>query len=319
MNILKRITPLISRTCVAATLAFALFAAPAVLAENLDELFKDSGTTNPASHLVLIKYVVDGESKNGNGVIVEMDEKTYILTNQHILLGSDTMSFTNLEGDRLQPVQVELSTNRDLARLALKKQTSGLRCSTNVKMNMPITLLSGSEGTGHQYEEGQIIGVGGKKIEISMAFSDSNNGAPALDKNRQVIGIASYSSESSDHTMKTGTRFEEATRHFCYRIGPGGWKSVNWRDYNREFGKEYQQHKSYADEIISILKTTGQSEISSSRANELASACRTHSRQIQLLMEQKNITGFLVNELEGLDELFEYFSKWFSDFADNID
>lgn len=318
-NTMNKIKTLITRTSAAAMLLLTLVAPPSVLAENLEELFTDSGNTNPVSHLVLIKYVVDGESKSGNGVIVQMNEKSYILTNQHHLLGSDRMSFTNVEGERLQPIKVELSTNRDLARLALKNRTSGLRCSTNVKMNMPITLFSGSKEAGHDSEDGQIIGVGGKKIEISMAFDESCNGAPALDENQQVVGIASYSSESSDHTMKIGTRFEEATRHFCYRIGPGGWKSVNWRVYNRKFGKKYQKHKSFADEIITTLKASEQSGLPKSRANELATACRTHCTQIQLLTEQKDITGFLLNELQDLQEYFEYFAKAFLDYANDVD
>lgn len=268
--------------------------------------------------LVLIEYELNGETKRASGVIVQMGEKSYILTNQHTLLGAERLRFMTDSGKRLSPVKVELSSNRDLVRLALKDAPKGLNCSSAVKMNMPVALCAAVEGEGRKTEKGKIIGVGGIRFEISGSIGEESFGAPILDTNRQVVGIASYNRESMKSAMKIGTRFEDATRNFCYRISPKGWKAVNWRSYNRRFGKAYQEHKAFADEVIQTLKNREENHISSSRASELSSACRTHARQIELLTEQRDISGFLRSEFIELTEIFEFADKWFSTYAKSL-
>ena len=184
-------------------------------------------------------------------------------------------------------------------------------------MPPPIAVLTGGNGQKQKFEHGKIIGVGGAKIEISAQFDETSNGAPAFNAKTEVIGIASYSRESSRHAMKKGTRFDESTRHFCYRIGKDGWKPVNWKTYNRKFGKAYLKHKTFADRIIAILKDPENFNASSREAAELAAACSTHTRQLKLLTDERELTEFLLNEFEEQIELFEYAGELLSDYAKN--
>jgi hypothetical protein len=267
-----------------------------------------------APSLVLINCRLNGVEENGNGVIVKMDEKTYLLTNQHLLLGAEQINFITASGDRLAPRSVELSTSRDLVRLALE-EGPGLLLSDQIKMNAPITILSGGNGKEQKFEHGKIIGVGGTMIEISAEFDESSNGAPALNAETKVVGIASYSRESSRHAMKKGTRFDESTRHFCYRVGNNGWKPVKWKTYNRKYGQAYRKHRAFADQVIAILKDRENFKASSKTAGELATQCSTHVRQLEMLTEQRDLTGFLLNEFEEHIELFEYAEKLFDNYA----
>ena len=270
-----------------------------------------------APSLVLITYQVCGERKSGNGVVVEMEGKPYLLTSLHILLGAEKISFTTASGAQLAPRRVEISNNRDLVRLALEEGCPGLPLSFRAKMNTAIAVFTCGNGDGQKIEHGKIIGIGGGKVEISAGFNESSCGAPALNAEKEVVGIASYSREFSHHAMKTGTRFDNTKRHFCCRVGKNGWIPVNWKSYNRKYGKEYRKHEIFCTQIIHILKNAEEFNESEKRARELATQCKTHARQLRLLSERRDLTGFLLNDFEEKVELLEYANGQFLGYANN--
>ena len=273
-----------------------------------EEAALDIALDDISPSLVIISCEVDGEEQSGNGVIVEMDGKPYLLTNQHIILGAAKLRFITATGGRLAPKRIELSSDRDLARLALDEGSS-LLSSPQANMDTPIVIIAGVNGQGLKKEQGKIIGVGGSKIEISAQFESSSNGAPVLNANKEVVGIASYSRESSFHAMKTGTRFEDSTRHFCYRINNCIWEPVNWKTYNRKYGTAFRKHQEFSERILSLLKD--REHFTSKKANKLAGDCRTHARQLRLLIDQRDLTSFLQSEFENQAELFEYAAQFF--------
>ena len=275
----------------------------------------DFSSNEIASNLVLISYQVNGKKKSGNGVIIQMEDKPYLLTNQHIILGAERIRFTTASGECLAPRQVELSNSRDLVRLSLGDDSQGLPFSSKVKMNTPIAIFTGGNGKEQKVEHGKIIGIGGGKLEISAEFDDSSNGAPALNAEKEVVGITTYSREFSHHAMKSGTRFDKNTRHFCCRIGKDDWIAVNWKTYNRKYGKEYRKHDAFCSQIIDILKDRGNFNATAKRARELATECRTHARQLQLLSEQRDLTNFLLNDFEEKVELLEYAEELLLDYV----
>jgi hypothetical protein len=265
--------------------------------------------------LVIIEFSHAGGEGKALGVIATMQEKPYILTNQHILLGTTKMSFITAGGEKLAPRSVELSTSRDIARLALTESQNALPITqSKSKMNTPIVLVNAGNEKDDRIQQGSIIGIGGIKFEISAAIKEETNGAPVLNRDREIIGIASYSRKSGYHAMKKGTRFDDAERHFCYRVDDRGWKKVNWKTYNRTFGKPFRSHKALGDQILNILKDRD-NRISRKDAQEIATACRTHARQIELLADQKGITDYLATELEEHTELFNFAEEFFTDYA----
>jgi len=271
-----------------------------------------------APSLVQITYRINGKEKIGNGVIVRMNGKPYLLTNQHILLGAEKLRFTTLSGERLAPRSIELSARRDLARLALEEGAT-LALSPLAGMNTPVALFTGGNGEKQNVTHGEIIGVSGGKIEISASFGDSGNGTPALNANKEVVGIATYSKKSSKNAMKLGTRFDEAERHFCCRVGKIEWKKVNWKAYNKKYGQAFQKHKTFYNEILAIFQDEESFNAAAKRASDLATKCRIHARQLRMLTKQRDLTEFLLNEFEDQAELFEYAGDLFLKHSKNRD
>lgn len=263
--------------------------------------------------LVLIEYTVDGETKNANGAIVMMDEVSYLVLNQHTLLRAERISFMTLSGERLIPTRVELSSNMDLVRMPLSNDFQGLECGDSIKMNMPIALLTGGHDQDEVLTSSHLIGRSGIKFEIDEPFSDDNNGAPALDEDARVIGIATQKQEFSKTAMKHETRFDEGPRYFCARLDKARWQRVNWKQYNHIFGTAYREHKIFGDELIELLKSGNSRDIDLREANRLAAASRAHVQQLDALMRQRGMTGYLSREFQDYAELFEFTEKYFSD------
>jgi hypothetical protein len=269
-----------------------------------------------ASHLVLISYRADGVKKSGYGVIVQMEGKPYLLTNQHLILGAEKLSFNSHDGKKLSPRSVELSNSRDLARLALPEDVGpGLLLSSQAKMNTPISVLM-NDDEGLAKKRGSIIGVGATRLEISTAFDASGNGAPVINSEKEVVGVTSYSRESSFSIFKSGSRFQKSTRYFCSRVGKEDWRSVNWKAYNNKYGKVYRTHDIFFDHVMDILDEWDSPHETAAKADKLATECRTHARQLSKMADQQGLTDFLQNDFEDKVAFFENIGDALSEYAD---
>lgn len=312
MNIMnhRRRTFILATALIATGLAQNLCADDEPATEAVAPAFKDIAST-----LVKVEFEHKDSRRRALGVIALMDGAPYLLTNQHLLLGAENLRFTTADGKKLAPRSIELSTSRDLARLALPEDTDALELAdTKTRMNTEIALFNADPDEKDRIQKGTIIGIGGLKFEISAPFGEEHNGAPVLNAAGQLVGIAGYSRKSGYHAMKKGTRFDEAERHFCYRIASNGWKRVNWKTYNRTVGTAYREHKELGDHVLDILRDR-ENRISSKEASEVASACRTQSRKLKILQEQRGLTDFLSGELEEHAELFEFAEHYFNDYA----
>lgn len=263
--------------------------------------------------LVLVDYTAGDKAGKANGAIIMMDKIPYLVLNQHTLFGAERISFMSISGERLIPSRVELSSNMDLVRMPLSTDLKGLECGASISMNMPIALLTGGHDKEEALTSSHLIGRSGVKFEIDEPFSDENNGAPALDEDARVVGIATQKKEFSKTAMKHETRFDEGPRYFCARLDKAKWQQVNWKQYNHIFGTAYREHKTFADEIIELLKSGNSRNIELREANRLAAASRAHVQQLDALMRQRGMTGYLSRELQDYAELFEFTEKYFRD------
>ena len=190
---------------------------------------------------------------SGSGFAARMDGKTYIFTNQHIVLGSDTISFKTAKGEVLRPLSIELSATRDIARLLIEDH-DGLADSDHLSMGAPLAVFGNSEGGGVATElYGKVTGIGADLVEVSAEFVSGNSGSPVLNLDREVIGIASYVRYSTPSKMKEGTRFENKIRRFCYRLTDVQWARVNWKKYNTEYGRTYRETEALVDSVLAVV------------------------------------------------------------------
>ena len=310
-------------------------------------------STTPATESEAFSYTFDDIAKNlvliecksargksaGSGFIAKMDGKTYLFTNQHVILGADSISFTTVKGEQLRPTGVELSQRRDIVRLPLPDREDALEIGTTFGMDMPLAVFGNSEGAGVATElRGKVTGVGAELLEVSAEFVSGNSGSPVLDKDRNVIGIASYVRVSQPSRMTENTRFENKVRRFCYRLDGVIWTPVNWKKYNEEHGKSYRETEALVESLISIHnglfedpfgtipENTSDSELKkwSSEHNrmikhggnqlkrdlgnsteELSTICERQMRRIKTTLGKNDLTEFLRDEYEGFSYVLE--------------
>lgn len=202
-----------------------------------------------ADKLVTVSCSSSQGRSSGSGFIATMNGKTYLFTNQHVILGADKITLKTASGRLLRPRSVELAAKRDIARLLLE-ETEGLAISESMKKNDAIGVFGNSEGGGVATElYGKVTGITSEKVEISADFVSGNSGSPVLNQNKEVIGIASYVSWKTDDDDKT------TTRRFCYRLTNERWGAVNWKKYNEKYGRLYRENEELIDSIYEAADT----------------------------------------------------------------
>ncbi|MBN2164342.1 MAG: trypsin-like peptidase domain-containing protein [Pontiellaceae bacterium] len=300
----------------------------------------DFGVTDVADSLVLIKCQTANGPAAGSGFIAKMDGKSYIFTNQHVIMGSHKIEFFTVNGDEIKPTGVELALKRDIARLPIADRDNALNVCNEISMDMPIAVFGNSEGAGVATElYGEITGYGADLVEVSAEFVSGNSGSPVIDTNRNVIGIASYVRFSRPSRMTENTRFENLTRRFCYKLGNVKWVPVRWNKYNDKYGKDYLETVALAEEVFNVIgglfdapfnsisENHADSELRrwSSQHNRavnnsgnqrtlevgksaeaLAKYCERRARSIEMKLENRDLTEFLREEFESYKYSFEY-------------
>ncbi len=294
-------------------------------------------------NLVIIECASALGTSSGSGFIATMDGKSYIFTNQHIILGADRIEFKTGTGERLNSFirGVELSRNRDIARILIDDRADALAICENVLMGESLAVFGNSDGDGDAAAEldGKVTGVGAELVEVSAEFESGNSGSPVINAHREVMGIASYVRNSRPSKMTENTPFEDKTRRFCYRLTGGAWIPVNWKQYNEKYGRTYQETVAMVATVYEVV--TGLFEEPFGRVTEdqrdaglanwtsqhnravsgsgtqrrrevgksteaLSDYCRRKARSLELTLRNRDLTGFLRDELEGYRYSLEY-------------
>jgi hypothetical protein len=261
-------------------------------------------------YLVFIKH----ENGSASGFVAKIGEHYYILTNQHVLLGANKISFKTISGNELHPKKVELSTTRDIARLLLDMQ-EGLTISGEVKMNAPIALFGDSDGAGVVTElYGTINGIGSDLIEVSANFVAGNSGSPLLNPKKEAIGIASYVRFSRPNRTKEGTKFENKTRRFCYRIKGSDWMAVNWGSYNKKYGMTYLKNEQLITSLEKIYASWKEDPtkpllLPSTTDRTILAWAKMHNNMIKKYHGKKKFSAEFIKSLKKLSTICRNQSK----------
>jgi S1-C subfamily serine protease len=187
-------------------------------------------------------FIESGDSR-GSGFVAEMDEKTYLISNQHNFLGASKIRLRAMHGGTLDPEAFEYCETRDLVRFKLKsKDVEKLRvlplADENPKIGQPVTVYGNSAGSGVATElKGKVMGVGPSEIEVDADIVSGNSGSPILDTTGRVLGVATYitfsrefSKEDARNEIFKGTRFNKA-RRYGVRIPDHGWVEVSMQKF----------------------------------------------------------------------------------------
>lgn len=207
-----------------------------------------------ADKIVIINCTTfSGDKCSGSGFIGKMDGKTYLFTNQHVIMGSPQVTFMTTTGEKLHPLGVELSITRDIVRMPLADH-DGFVISETPALEIPMVVFGNSQGGGVATElYGKVKGVTSDLVEVTADFVAGNSGSPVLNTDKEVIGIASYVRfVSLDDKDSDGKQKKEA-RRFCYRLTDVQWAPVNWKKYNEDNGKEYLETEALVDSIFDVV------------------------------------------------------------------
>lgn len=200
--------------------------------------------------LVLITHT----KGSGSGFVVEENGKTYVYTNQHVILGMRKFEMQTVSGVTLKYKTMELSMERDLLRMEVDAK-KGLKISEKSgKIDDSVVVYGNSSGAGVVTELfGQIQGIGNHCIELSAKFVPGNSGSPIMNVNKEVIGIASHAKfPKKDITVKD-TRFSEV-RRFAYKVKDVKWMEVKWTNYCTQYCKPFLDNEILIKEIFYVLQ-----------------------------------------------------------------
>ncbi|MCB1278376.1 serine protease [Prosthecobacter sp.] len=193
--------------------------------------------------LVFIKT----DSGAGSGFIAKVNDKTYVYTNAHVICGTPggftkkIVSIKTAAGRAIPiPYDLELSNMydasssnglEDMARFAITLKEGetaydlgGLNSDTS--MNQKVVAYGNSLGGDVITSlDGDIVGLGTDRIEISCGIVAGNSGGPVvMADTKKVIGISTYLSTGKRDIWTSGTAFSQVRR---FALRPE--KVTKWR------------------------------------------------------------------------------------------
>lgn len=150
---------------------------------------------------------------SGSGIIVaEKDDELLIVTNNHVVEGTDTLVVTFIDGSEAEAAIKGLDADRDLAVIAV--QLSGLSKDTKdaitiaalgdsdaLELGEPVIAIGNALGYGQSVSGGMVSALGreitmddgstGVFIQTDAAINPGNSGGALLNLNGEVVGINS--------------------------------------------------------------------------------------------------------------------------------
>jgi S1-C subfamily serine protease len=199
--------------------------------------------------------IVKGSEGSGSGFICSTGKGAMLFTNTHVIADITDPTVTRMDGVIVAAGAAEVAAGRDIARLALSEAPNHpleviADFNNNVRMGDAVVVLGNSGGGGVVTKiEGNIVGIGPDRIEVSAEFIPGNSGSPIIHvKTGQVIGIATYltkryeefsSSNGGPTPPASGSNKSSlgavVVRRFGYRMdNAAAWEPVEWNEFRSE-------------------------------------------------------------------------------------
>ena len=198
---------------------------------------------NPIESVVIIRA---GES-TGSGFFAHESGRTFLYTNQHVISNALDVKAVNSNGDEIELGALEVSNSQDMARYRVQIDEA-LRLTDEVQPEEAVTVLGNSEGAGVITSgKGIVKGIGPTEIEVDADFVPGNSGGPAVNKDGEVIGMATYMQKAGADLpdwVTEDTRYG-GTRRFVLRpTRVNDWIAVDPAEYARQYQKiEFMQKR----------------------------------------------------------------------------
>ena len=197
------------------------------------------------------------EGRNGTGFLLEMDDKVYLMSNEHVVRSGSKIEARLIDGTLLQLGEFSVAADsRDLARfevLGCDKKPLHLR-ETMPSIGEQVTVYGNSLGGGVATEsKGFIQGVGPTKIETNAEIVHGNSGSPLLDTNNVVVGVAALIEYTGKKDWgNTGTRYDGKVRRYAVRLNDVNWKVIDRNEYEKQV-REFAEVETFLNYLLPFV------------------------------------------------------------------
>ena len=207
--------------------------------------------------------IINCGNSTGSGFICNMDGKTWLVTNEHVIHSGGKFVARTHSGKKIvigENEIIEVGENRDLVRILIKNaDILSLKIDDMTpRVNDKLYTFGNSDG-GQVLTAltGVCLGVGHDIIEVSIPFVQGNSGGAILNANGNVVGVVTYATKRNepDNWIKTGTRFN-SVRRFGVRFIDVNWSSIQWSDFNVR-AKALSDLNLYVDILIPLCFKNG--------------------------------------------------------------
>lgn len=190
---------------------------------------------------------------SGSGFLLEMDGKTYLMSNEHVLRSTSAPRAKLLDGTPLNLGAFSVATDRDLARFEVNGCSIKPFQISKVMPNVgdSVALYGNSLGGGVATEsKGYIQGVGHHRIEANVEIVHGNSGSPLVATDGKVLGVAAfmkYNGDGGEDWTIKNTRYDGNVRRFSIRFTNVEWKTIDRTRYEEQVAsmKEFETYWQY--------------------------------------------------------------------------
>ncbi len=195
---------------------------------------KESAAAFVREHRNDIVFIKD-KTGSGSGFIALMKGRKVLITNAHVMAALRMPVFELLDRSTLRLGAASVATGHDLVAFVVLGGGTGIpiesEVESEVKIGDPVVVLGNASGAGVVNTlEGEVLGIGPDRIEISAPFEKGNSGSPIVHlPSGKVIGVATYARLD---TLLSG---KEKVRRFGYRLDSAKtWQLIDWNRFRAE-------------------------------------------------------------------------------------
>ena len=203
--------------------------------------------------------LIECKEGSGTGFLLNMDGKTYLISNEHVVRSAGKIEARLIDGTLLRLGKFSVAADRrDLARFEVvecNKKPLRLR-ETMPSLGEQVTVYGNSLGGGVATEsKGFIQGVGPTKIETNAEIVHGNSGSPLLDVNNLVVGVAALielTDTGREDWGNTNTRYDGKVRRYAVRLNGAIWKTIDRGEYEKQV-HAFAEFKTFWDYLVPFL------------------------------------------------------------------
>ncbi len=197
------------------------------LRRKIDRILSSQNTldNNLGNHYNKKSFASNSNGYGGTAFLINL--KGYLLTNDHVLEGADSVFVQNRRGESFEAQIVFNDKSSDLAILKILDSTFTLRekipytfSKTDPELSEPVFTL-GYPRDEMVFNQGYLSALTGYQgdtlnYQVSMAVNPGNSGGPILDNKGNILGILSAKQTSADgvaYAVRSSCLFTLANHH----------------------------------------------------------------------------------------------------------